>query len=161
MLVPNRQWGGEGLLGCVFGLASIIWKNNLPPPALTLKRYRFGLLHRIPPPPSDRSLGEQDPSEYEEQALFVPADLNQQQGIESVQREVYDSRTHSHGQPRHSGPNNDQTDYGDERSQDERNPLHPTPTSRLEFSRTESLSTNAVTAPGTHSFMNGDSTPQS
>ncbi|ETW81777.1 hypothetical protein HETIRDRAFT_242192, partial [Heterobasidion irregulare TC 32-1] len=33
VLVPNRQWGGEGLLGCVFG---------------------FGLLHRIPALPTDR-----------------------------------------------------------------------------------------------------------
>ncbi|EJD45085.1 hypothetical protein AURDEDRAFT_114208 [Auricularia subglabra TFB-10046 SS5] len=34
VLVPNRQWGGEGLLGCVFG---------------------FGILHRIPVVPTSAS----------------------------------------------------------------------------------------------------------
>ncbi|KAF8574892.1 hypothetical protein K439DRAFT_1407335 [Ramaria rubella] len=61
VLVPNRQWGGEGLLGCVFG---------------------FGLLHRVPvtepshnidKTPSSRSSVE---VEYEEQQLFVPADAH-------------------------------------------------------------------------------------
>jgi len=59
VLVPNRHWGGEGLLGCVFG---------------------FGLLHRIPPIPENREPGSM-PAElldgsddYEEQQLFVPAD---------------------------------------------------------------------------------------
>ncbi|KAI0304349.1 GRASP55/65 PDZ-like domain-containing protein [Multifurca ochricompacta] len=58
VLVPNRQWGGEGLLGCVFG---------------------FGLLHRIPPIPNDRQPGSlppelRDSAEFEEQTLYVPAD---------------------------------------------------------------------------------------
>ncbi|KAH9841891.1 GRASP55/65 PDZ-like domain-containing protein [Rhodofomes roseus] len=61
VLVPNRHWGGEGLLGCVFG---------------------FGLLHRIPPLPPDRDSGSMPPelSEeyegYEDQQLFVPADYH-------------------------------------------------------------------------------------
>ncbi|KZT09314.1 uncharacterized protein LAESUDRAFT_723048 [Laetiporus sulphureus 93-53] len=60
VLVPNRHWGGEGLLGCVFG---------------------FGLLHRIPPLPPDKEPGSLPPelaesSEYEEHELFVPADLH-------------------------------------------------------------------------------------
>ncbi|KAI1794805.1 GRASP55/65 PDZ-like domain-containing protein [Ganoderma leucocontextum] len=61
VLIPNRHWGGEGLLGCVFG---------------------FGLLHRIPPLPADREpgaippeLAEDDEDDYEEHQLFVPADL--------------------------------------------------------------------------------------
>jgi len=59
VLVPNRQWGGEGLLGCVFG---------------------FGLLHRIPPIPDDRQPGAlppelRDSGEFEEQTLYVPADV--------------------------------------------------------------------------------------
>ncbi|KAI0820426.1 GRASP55/65 PDZ-like domain-containing protein [Trametes gibbosa] len=63
VVIPNRHWGGEGLLGCVFG---------------------FGLLHRIPPVPADREPGavppelaqaEQEEEDYEEQQLFVPADL--------------------------------------------------------------------------------------
>ncbi|CAL1712559.1 unnamed protein product [Somion occarium] len=59
VLVPNRHWGGEGLLGCVFG---------------------FGLLHRIPAVPETREPGSipeellEPPDEYEEQQLFVPAD---------------------------------------------------------------------------------------
>ncbi|KAF8558235.1 hypothetical protein OG21DRAFT_1504282 [Imleria badia] len=56
VLVPNRHWGGEGLLGCVFG---------------------FGYLHRIPSQPTDRkaldALHEQ--SDLEDQQLFVPADV--------------------------------------------------------------------------------------
>ncbi|KAJ7459717.1 GRASP55/65 PDZ-like domain-containing protein [Mycena latifolia] len=61
VLVPNRHWGGEGLLGCVFG---------------------YGLLHRIPPQPAERIAGhstppelQDNPDEYEEQELFVPADI--------------------------------------------------------------------------------------
>jgi len=60
VLIPNRHWGGEGLLGCVFG---------------------FGLLHRIPPQQVDRvpgstpvELQEAEAAEFEEQELFVPAD---------------------------------------------------------------------------------------
>lgn len=62
VLVPNRHWGGEGLLGCVFG---------------------FGLLHRIPPPPEDREPGTIPPElsesaeDFEEQQLFVPAEVPQ------------------------------------------------------------------------------------
>ncbi|KAF9257511.1 hypothetical protein L218DRAFT_910376 [Marasmius fiardii PR-910] len=59
VLVPNRHWGGDGLLGCVFG---------------------YGLLHRIPPQTGERTfppeLAEEDSEEYEEQQLFVPADLH-------------------------------------------------------------------------------------
>ncbi|KAH7920472.1 hypothetical protein BV22DRAFT_1073845 [Leucogyrophana mollusca] len=62
VLVPNRHWGGEGLLGCVFG---------------------FGLLHRIPSQPADRRPGtalpdlQESHSDLEEQDLFVPADASQ------------------------------------------------------------------------------------
>ncbi|KAG8214651.1 hypothetical protein J3R82DRAFT_9729 [Butyriboletus roseoflavus] len=57
VLVPNRHWGGEGLLGCVFG---------------------FGYLHRIPSQPTDRkALGElHEHSDLEDQQLFVPADVS-------------------------------------------------------------------------------------
>ncbi|PPQ67541.1 hypothetical protein CVT26_006842 [Gymnopilus dilepis] len=60
VLIPNRHWGGEGLLGCVFG---------------------FGLLHRIPPQPEDRVPGTMPPelledNEHETQDLFVPADAS-------------------------------------------------------------------------------------
>ncbi|KAF9005282.1 hypothetical protein BDZ89DRAFT_1145303 [Hymenopellis radicata] len=51
VLVPNRHWGGSGLLGCVFG---------------------YGLIHRIPP----RSLGHASTtiSDIHEENLFVPGD---------------------------------------------------------------------------------------
>ncbi|KAJ7644244.1 hypothetical protein FB45DRAFT_1115144 [Roridomyces roridus] len=62
VLVPNRHWGGEGLLGCM-----------------------YGLLHRIPPQPAERLDGNSTPpelrdnaDEYEEQELFVPADIPQE-----------------------------------------------------------------------------------
>ncbi|KAJ7366716.1 GRASP55/65 PDZ-like domain-containing protein [Mycena albidolilacea] len=58
VLVPNRHWGGEGLLGCVFG---------------------YGLLHRIPPQPAERAATppelHDNTDEYEETELFVPADI--------------------------------------------------------------------------------------
>ncbi|KAI0366632.1 hypothetical protein BV20DRAFT_1038208 [Pilatotrama ljubarskyi] len=79
VLIPNRHWGGEGLLGCVFG---------------------FGLLHRIPPLPADREPGamppelvqdeQQDEQDYEEQRLFVPADLH---GAAETHEE-YEERLH-------------------------------------------------------------------
>ncbi|KAL0960932.1 hypothetical protein HGRIS_005937 [Hohenbuehelia grisea] len=106
VLVPNRQWGGEGLLGCVFG---------------------FGLLHRIPPQPSDRIPGSTPPElqeesldEYEEQALFVPADNHSYSGAGSQnfsqsslddrpsveQRGPADDSAHATAQqaPRHQSP---------------------------------------------------------
>ncbi|KZP31518.1 hypothetical protein FIBSPDRAFT_945044 [Athelia psychrophila] len=61
VVVPNHHWGGEGLLGCVFG---------------------FGLIHRIPAQQSDRQPGTTPPElsqlnqEYEKQDLFVPADAH-------------------------------------------------------------------------------------
>ncbi|KAF8895439.1 GRASP55/65 PDZ-like domain-containing protein [Infundibulicybe gibba] len=63
VLIPNRHWGGEGLLGCVFG---------------------FGLLHRIPAQPTNRVPGATPPElqenldEYQEEELFVPADTHPQ-----------------------------------------------------------------------------------
>ncbi|KIJ26669.1 hypothetical protein M422DRAFT_38126 [Sphaerobolus stellatus SS14] len=63
VLVPNRQWGGEGLLGCVFG---------------------FGLIHRIPISEAGQHPDElvaahesaEQLEDYEEQQLFVPADAH-------------------------------------------------------------------------------------
>ncbi|KAH8104843.1 GRASP55/65 PDZ-like domain-containing protein [Cristinia sonorae] len=72
VLVPNRHWGGEGLLGCVFG---------------------FGLLHRIPPLPENREPGSIPPEllesaeEYEDQQLFVPADETPEQAQERMRWE--------------------------------------------------------------------------
>ncbi|KAG5646533.1 hypothetical protein DXG03_003300 [Asterophora parasitica] len=74
VLIPNRHWGGEGLLGCVFG---------------------FGLLHRIPPQPEDRLPGstpielQETTEEYEEQELFVPADAHAQSQFSTEQVEQW------------------------------------------------------------------------
>ncbi|KAH6912807.1 GRASP55/65 PDZ-like domain-containing protein [Coprinopsis sp. MPI-PUGE-AT-0042] len=81
VLIPNRHWGGEGLLGCVFG---------------------FGLLHRIPPQPEDRVPGsipsellEEESEEYEHQSLFVPADA--QADVESSEwQETWGNEPNSH-----------------------------------------------------------------
>ncbi|VDB84638.1 unnamed protein product [Peniophora sp. CBMAI 1063] len=80
VLVPNRQWGGEGLLGCVFG---------------------FGLLHRIPPVSGDRQPGSLppelvEPTEYEEQELFVPADASSDRLEFDLPAHRQQSDAHSH-----------------------------------------------------------------
>ena len=80
VLVPNRQWGGEGLLGCVFGLVHIL--STEASKGLKHLALRFGLLHRIPPQPADRLPGTTPPElhepadDYEQQELFVPADVH-------------------------------------------------------------------------------------
>ncbi|KAK7056982.1 hypothetical protein VNI00_002700 [Paramarasmius palmivorus] len=71
VLVPNRHWGGEGLLGCVFG---------------------YGLLHRIPPQNGDRVPGSTPPEladELEEQELFVPADVHAESEYSPTQLEEW------------------------------------------------------------------------
>lgn len=79
VLVPNRHWGGEGLLGCVFGC---VFRSSIRTHHSCVIRCRFGLLHRIPPLPADREPGAIpaelmfEAEEYEEQQLFVPADLD-------------------------------------------------------------------------------------
>ncbi|KIM63337.1 hypothetical protein SCLCIDRAFT_1214225 [Scleroderma citrinum Foug A] len=56
VLVPNRHWGGEGLLGCVFG---------------------FGFIHRIPSQSADRKQGNALPEQGEEDTgVFAPADAS-------------------------------------------------------------------------------------
>ncbi|KAG6897551.1 hypothetical protein C0992_000334 [Termitomyces sp. T32_za158] len=81
VLIPNRHWGGEGLLGCVFG---------------------FGLLHRIPPQPEDRLPGsapvelQEVEEEFEEQELFVPADVHSE--VHYSHEQVQEWRKQEQGQ---------------------------------------------------------------
>lgn len=84
VLIPNRHWGGEGLLGCVFGSVPLLDIQAFP--ILKNSIVSFGLLHRIPPQPEDRvpgtvpaELEEQAEEEYEDQDLFVPADTELQE----------------------------------------------------------------------------------
>ncbi|KAF8733680.1 hypothetical protein AX14_003657 [Amanita brunnescens Koide BX004] len=93
VLIPNRHWGGEGLLGCVFG---------------------YGLLHRIPPQPVDRVPGTVplELSDSDDHELFVPADIQfdalgrEQHLTDWRQQQRYEpapQRTHAlHGSPRTS-----------------------------------------------------------
>jgi len=95
VLIPNRHWGGEGLLGCVFG---------------------FGLLHRIPPQPEDRIPGTvpdelQEQDGYENQDLFIPADATEadpaqlaewrRQEQEQRNHHSHDHHAHHHHSPHH------------------------------------------------------------
>ena len=83
VLIPNRHWGGEGLLGCVFGSVPLIGNSSFPKNLNYI--VSFGLLHRIPPQPEDRVPGtlpaelEEEAEEYEDQDLFVPADTELQE----------------------------------------------------------------------------------
>ena len=87
VLIPNRHWGGEGLLGCVFGSVPLIRHPSLP--KILNSIVSFGLLHRIPPQPEDRVPGtvpaelQEQAEEYEDQDLFVPADRELQEGHHS------------------------------------------------------------------------------
>lgn len=66
-------------MGCVFGLVRITGKKGQ---GLISACHSFGLLHRIPSQPVDRLPGttpielQQAEEEYEEQELFVPADVH-------------------------------------------------------------------------------------
>lgn len=102
VLVPNRKWGGEGLLGCGVG---------------------YGLLHRIPPQPVNSEAmdtilkqnipyDEQDPFDEkrphanESTTLFIPADDdNFEFGGVSGQPKGFDEDTH----PSASSENFDET----------------------------------------------------
>ncbi|PPR05363.1 hypothetical protein CVT24_007977 [Panaeolus cyanescens] len=84
VLIPNRHWGGEGLLGCVFG---------------------FGLLHRIPPQPEDKVPGSIPPElqdeedQYDTPELFVPADSGHSY---PRHEDVHSNHSHSHDHEDHS-----------------------------------------------------------
>ncbi|KAF8636010.1 hypothetical protein AX15_000171 [Amanita polypyramis BW_CC] len=91
VLIPNRHWGGEGLLGCVFG---------------------YGLLHRIPRQPEDRVPGTIPPelSESDNHELFIPADVqpdtrqSQEQHLADWQRDQRYNHDSQRAHPSHASP---------------------------------------------------------
>lgn len=96
VLVPNHHWGGEGLLGCVFGCVFIC---HLMVAGNNTTLFRFGYLHRIPPRQTDRRpLGAlPEKSEFEDHQFFVPTDVSLNTAVLS--------RTSDHGRlPRVSSP---------------------------------------------------------
>lgn len=91
ILVPNRSWGGEGLLGCGVG---------------------YGLLHRIPKP-QDRQLPEGAEDDYFDDDGFLNEDslpqqqqqqrIPQQQQQQQQQRRYVDEREKEEEDDRYSG----------------------------------------------------------
>jgi len=98
VLVPNRHWGGEGLLGCIFGCVLI---HHFTTTEKNVTSFRFGYLHRIPSQPTDRKvLGAlHEHSDLKDQRqLFVPADVSPNTAPSGFV-------TGDHGySPRHSSP---------------------------------------------------------
>jgi len=143
VVVPNRHWGGEGLLGCVFG---------------------FGLLHRIPAQPADRPPGSIPPElseplhEYEEHELFVPADVNHRE-LETTQQESFIPRISHERRP------SSDTETENHIHEREAGVHTPTPHGHVRSSflsgQPRSMSSPTPTRAASASFMNGDSTSHS
>jgi hypothetical protein len=95
VVIPNRNWGGEGLLGCVFGYVPSL----LPSIPYLILCVSFGLLHRIPPPASHLMSGKLPPElvvpEDDDQDLFVPADTTPDGYLSDGSHEEH-SHHHSH-----------------------------------------------------------------
>jgi hypothetical protein len=146
VVVPNHHWGGEGLLGCVFG---------------------FGLLHRIPAQPSDRQPGSVPPElsepsdEYEEHELFVPADVDHQEPeTPDATRREYFAQRFAHERHPSSDLETENHTHGREAE------VHtPTPHShgRASFlpGQSRPVLSPTPTRAASDSFMNGDSAPHS
>ncbi|THV05206.1 hypothetical protein K435DRAFT_647562 [Dendrothele bispora CBS 962.96] len=149
VLVPNRHWGGDGLLGCVFG---------------------YGLLHRIPPP-GDHAPGTTPPEltepedEYEEQQFYVPADSHpdsyynttrlaewQREEEEARSREQFDTPTphFEHGSVSPIPEEDSQMSASDE-GEDAHDTPHDTPR------RPSTLVSSSRFKGSTFSALNGDS----
>jgi len=141
VVVPNHHWGGEGLLGCVFG---------------------FGLLHRIPAQPADRQPGSipselnEPASEYQEQELFVPADVSRRE-IETPQATRQEYFTHDHS--------SSDTEIKDHLHEREFGVHTPTPYSGGRpfhlGGQPRSMISPTPTRAASASFMNGDSATHS
>jgi len=89
VLMPNRQWGGEGLLGCVFG---------------------YGLLHRIPQLQEEQTQPDQ---EYDDAELFVPAEQEQPHVQRSSKNREEKARPPRSNDSVHSDPTSSSPHYLD------------------------------------------------
>jgi hypothetical protein len=102
VLIPNRHWGGEGLLGCIFGYVEVIIADiRFTNAAFFI--ISFGLLHRIPPQPEDRAPGslpaelQEQGDEYGNQDLFVPADVEADSEHQHAEWRRQQEQEHRHG----------------------------------------------------------------
>ena len=184
VLIPNRHWGGEGLLGCIFGWVFYfrsLFFNRLNPLIIS-----FGLLHRIPAQPEDRAPGtlpaelQEQGDEYGGQDLFVPADVEigggqhspsqlaewRQQEQEQWNREVL-ARS-SHTQPTHTSSSgaghNHQAHDPFLRSHPTAQTVNSRPSGTqdsMRFSSTTDFSTPTPTRNSLSNSVNGDLSTQS
>lgn len=122
---------------------------------------RFGLLHRIPAQPTDREPGTMPPEltepsdEFEEQELFVPADIDQHSGSESPEesRGEYFARHSPRDHHQSSETETEHIAHGRDAE------VHtPTPGSH---GRPYGIPSPTPTRAVSGSFMNGDSATQS
>ncbi|KIK08005.1 hypothetical protein K443DRAFT_672889 [Laccaria amethystina LaAM-08-1] len=154
VLIPNRHWGGEGLLGCVFG---------------------FGLLHRIPSQAEERAPGTipaelyEDKEEYEQQELFVPADIQtehsprqlaewRRQEQEQWNREVLARSIHEHAEETHSKHSLD--DHDDHHHHHHGHHTHTMQPQRIQSPRATAATPNQTRTPLSH-LVNGSSSSSS
>ncbi|KAL4069934.1 GRASP55/65 PDZ-like domain-containing protein [Scleroderma yunnanense] len=134
VLVPNRHWGGEGLLGCVFG---------------------FGYIHRIPSQSVDRKQGSAlpDVQEQEDREAFIPADASRVTPAAESGKSSFD-RPHQHPVMAHPRPTRlNETSHGGPR----RSTLTPGSSTRTPpVGRSGSfLNGNGATSPGLYSLGHG------
>lgn len=133
---------------------------------LTTSLHRFGLLHRIPTPPSDRQPGTIPPElsepsdEYEEQQLFVPAEIGHQEpDTPEVKRREFLASRFQHERSLSSDTETENHTHGREVE------VHtPTPQNhgRVPFLGTaRAMRSPTPTRAASGSFTNGDSAPHS
>ncbi|KAG2362696.1 GRASP55/65 PDZ-like domain-containing protein [Suillus spraguei] len=148
VLVPNRHWGGEGLLGCVFG---------------------FGLLHRIPSQTADGPSGaglHNSHSDHEDQQLFVPADVSQgsrSSGAEDRRRPSFGVQRPSdiaHPRPTHyNETTHGRRSVGDVLRRDSASTASRPGTPRRSTNTPNPASQTSIASRSFGSPLNGDSSP--
>jgi len=96
---PGSSLGSESAVGRRRATRLRVWVSfiSMVFPQSSYVPYRFGLLHRIPPIPEDREPGAlppelRDSGEFEEQTLYVPADV-------MLDHPEFDSSSDPHDRP--------------------------------------------------------------